>query len=310
MPLPSPLTITASGTEDFTLPTELRWKASLSATCMHAALCQRAGVPAADEQVAAALDRPIADLLTEIQEALWPLDATLAQLASLSAEYENNVELVTRVVARLRIETAAGLIKRVAGALADVETALHRARPEIVEELAVRGGPLRQQWDARGPGMLREIARLTDESVVPESAEVVLVAPYVGGHGLAHPAQNRVTIEAVLVNPHPDLPEAVRLAWLVSQLNGDLPPLADVLPADVRARIVPLAMLAPAVAAGAAVELTADGEAAVESALDAWRVRADLPADVGAKLWQWWSAWVEGAGRWPVAVAALAQMLR
>lgn len=291
------------------MPPELRWKSSLSATCMHAAMCQRAGIPAADAQLGAVLEAPIAALLTEMQDALWPLDDVLPQLAGLSSEYENNRELVTRALTRIHFRTLEGLINRVAGRIADVEAALRLAQPEIVEELAVRGGPLREQWDARGPGMLHTLRRLTDELIVPEAAEIVLVAPFAGGHGSACRLQNRVVLEAVLVHPHPNLPEPVRIAWLLGQLNSDLPRFADVLPPPQGVRAFQLAMLAPALAAGEAVELAECNEETLEAALDAWRLRENLPADVGGRVWQWWSTWMDGASQWPIAVAALSRML-
>ena len=239
------------------MPTAIRWKTSLSATCMHAVACRRAGVPAADPQLAAALEPAIDALVAELADALWPVDELLGHLAALSAEFENNRELVTRGLAKLQVKTTEGQIHRVAGRIADVEAALRRHQPEIVEELAVRGGPLREQWDACGPGMLLEIGRLTDAAVVPEAAEIVLVAPYAGGHGTAHARQNRITLEAVLVNPVPELPETVRIAWLVGQLNSDLPRFADVLPPRGGPRAFRLAMLAPTLAAAATVELVA-----------------------------------------------------
>jgi hypothetical protein len=292
------------------MPVELRWKSSLSATCMHAAACWSQGIPAADAELGATLEPAIAVLIAEVQDAYWPVDAMMQQLASLAAEFENNRELVTRALAKLRIPPTEGLVSRVAGAIADVEAALRRARPEIVEELAVRGGPLRQQWEARGPGLLHNLQRLTDEAVVPDFAEIVLVAPYAGGYGTAHPAQNRIAFEAVLVNPNPELPEPVRVAWLLAQLNSDLPCFADSLPPGRGAHAFQLAMLAPALDAGVSVELVAScDEAALDAALDSWRLRGDLPADAAARLWQWWSAWLEGASKWPVAVAALDQLL-
>jgi hypothetical protein len=276
---------------------------------MHAVACQNAGIAAADPQLAAALHDPAAALVTEIKNAHWPFDAVLAQLAGLSSEFENNRELVTRGVSRLQIKPTETSINRVAGAIADVEAALRRHRPEIVEELAVRGGPLREQWDARGPGMLVELARLTDEAIVPEAAEVALVTPYAGGHGMAHPAQNRITFEAVLVNPMPELPETVRLAWLVIQLNSDLPRFAEALPPRRSAAAYRVATLAPAIAAAEAVELAHCDEAAFEAAIDAWRLRDALPADAASRIWQWWQTWLDASGKWPVAVAALDQLL-
>ena len=296
------------------MATEFRWRASLSATCMHAAACQRAGIAAADPALAAALDGPATALFGEIADGGLPVDDMVAQFASLSADYENNRELVTRALARLRIDPVETTVGRVAGAIADVEAALRRASPEIVEELAVRGGPIREQWEARGPGMLRELGRLTDATVVPESGEIVVVAPYAGGHGLAHAAQNRVTFEAVLVNPHPDLPETARLAWLVAQLNSDLPRFADVLPGGALLggrgpAAFRVAMLAPALAAGEAVELTRCDEAMLDAAIDAWRLRDEVPADAASRVWAWWNAWLDRSTKWPVAVAALAELL-
>lgn len=288
---------------------DLRWKTSVSATCLHAAACQRAKIGAADRQLAAALDGPAATLIRQIQDARWPVDDVLDQLASLSSMYENNRELVTRALGRLHFKGVEALVNRVAGAIADLEAAMLRAQPELVDELAVRGGPLREQWDARGPGMLKELARLTDEVIVPEAAEIVLVSPYAGGLGVAHAEQNRVTLEAVLVNPNPDFPESVRIAWLLGQLSSDLPKFADVIPGARRTRAFELAMLAPALAAGEAVELSRCDEAAIEAALDAWRLRRDLPADAGGRLWQWWNAWLDRSTDWAVAVAALDRLM-
>jgi hypothetical protein len=290
---------------------EIRWKSSLSATCLHAAACHRAGVAAADPRLAAALDGPAAALVTEMEKARWPVDDLLGQMAGLAGEFENNRELTTRALARLpRFKTNETAVNRVAGAIADLEAALRRFQPEIVEELAVRGGPIREQWEARGPGLLVEMARVTDAAVVPEFAEIVLVSPYAGGAGTAHAAQNRVTLEAVLVNPLPQLPETVRIGWLLCQLNSDLPRFADLLGTARGGAAFRLAMLAPALAAGAEVELTQCDEAGIDAALDAWRLRDGLPEDAAGRIWQWWQAWLDAADTWAVAVAALDGMLR
>jgi hypothetical protein len=286
------------------MPLELRWKASLSATCLHAALCQRAGLTAADSVLAAAVDGPAAALAGEIAEAGWPVDAVLGQLAGLAAEYENNLELATRALARLRI-VGGSSVSRVAGAIADLEGALRRSQPRVAEELAVRGRPLREQWEARGPGMLAQVARLTEPSVVPTSAEAVLVSPYAGGHGVAYPSVNRVALEAVLVNPHPELPESLRLAWLLCQLNCDLPRYADAAGAARVHGAASLALIPPVLAAAEAVELARCDEATFAAALDAWRPPRPWPREAPRQLWSWWNAWLDGPTSWPVAVAAL-----
>ncbi|HEX6963796.1 MAG TPA: hypothetical protein VF175_18155 [Lacipirellula sp.] len=288
---------------------ELRWKTSVSATCLHTAVCRARGMEAADAALAAAVT-PAADaLIVELNAAGWPTPAVLEELTSLAAEIDNNRELVSRVIARLRLSIAdVAFPVRVAGAIADLEAAVRRTQPQLAEELPARIRPIREQWEARAPGMLIEIARLTDPMIVPQAAEIVLVSPYVGGHGLAHAAQNRVTLEAVLFNPLPKLPEVVRLAWLISQLNADLPMLTDVLPARRSLAAMKLAMIAPVLAAAEAVELGQCDEAAVTGALRAWQPQSNAE-QTAATIWSWWQAWMEHPTRWPVAVAALEQML-
>jgi hypothetical protein len=216
--------------------------------------------------------------------------------------------LVSRTIARMRVPlTDVTAPVRVAGAIADFEAAVHRIQPQLAEELAARVRPLREQWEARGPGMLIEIARLTDPAVVPMAAEVVLVGPYVGGHGLAHQAQNRVTLEAILFNPLPELPETVRLAWLLAQLNADLPLISDVIPPARSFAAVQLAMIAPVLAAAEAVELSECNESSIAAALQAWLPSVNATS-AAPQIWSWWNAWLDHPTRWPVAVSALEQM--
>jgi hypothetical protein len=290
---------------------ELRWKTSVSATCLHAAACRAAGFPAVAPELAAALDAAAETLASEIANVGWPVPIVLERLTGLAAEIDNNRELVTRAMSRLHLRPVEsdGAV-RVAGVIADLEAAMHRAQPALAEDLAARVRPIREQWEARGPGILREIGRLTEESVIPAAAEVVLVAPYAGGHGWAHTAYNRVTLEAMLFNPLSELPEVVRLAWLLSQLNGDLPRYADVLPAGQRVDAFRLAMIPPVLAAAEAVELGRSDPAALEHALVAWRLPQPPPGDAAERLWNWWTAWLDHPTKWPVAVAALEQMLR
>src|SRR5690606_23019649 len=92
-----------------------------------------------------------------------------------------------------------------------------------LEELELRSAPLREQWEARGGGLLATLARLTTAGLVPEMADVILVHPVLGGGGAAHWQYNSVQFEAVLANPLAELPEVLRLGWLLAQLNFDLP---------------------------------------------------------------------------------------
>ncbi|MEQ8209840.1 MAG: hypothetical protein RH917_08400 [Lacipirellulaceae bacterium] len=287
---------------------ELRWRTSLSATCLHAAVCQQQGLPTVDDQLAVAIAPVAAALHTELMMLGDPRKALL-ELCSLSAEYENNRELAERTVARLTTGDPTA-VSHLEGHITGLEAALLKVQPEVAEQLAVRGRPLQEQWEARGPGLLRAMGRMTDPAIVPEFAEVILVSPYVGGHGTAHSRNNRVVYEAVLTNPVAEIPETVRLAWLLAQLNYDLAAFTDQVSPARLAVVAPLANLPAALAAGEEVELTTCDTQKIEAALAAWHLTSDLPAGAANTLWQWWNTVQNGQQRWPVALAALEAMLR
>ncbi|WP_428308824.1 hypothetical protein [Lacipirellula sp.] len=289
---------------------ELRWRTSPAATALYLAACRADSVAAADGALAAAIAAPADALIAEIDAIGLPRTELLAEMTSLAAEIDNNRELVARAAARLHAAPLPSpAATRIAGAVGELEAALGRAQPNLAEELAARVRPLREQWEARGPGMLREIGRLTDEAIVPSAAEIVIVLPYAGGRGVAHPRQNRLTLEGVLVHPHPQLPEPLRIAWLLAQLNADLPRYADVLPPGRSLFAVAVAMTPATLAAAEEVELATCDEPALASAFEAWGLSSELRNDAPQRVFGWWQAWLDRTATWPVAVAALERLL-
>ncbi len=288
---------------------QLRWKASFSASCLHLAASMQEGLPIADSAVAQQLQAPVEALVDELDASGLPAETTLPQLVSLAADYENNRQLIEMAGTRTRGAGAlsASSVSLLAGCLSDLEAAWLRVAPNLVDELAVRGRPLREQWEARGPGLLRAVARLAGDEFVAPSAEVVLVSPVVGGHGRAHLRNNRVTMEAVLTNPIPSLPEVVRLGWLLAQLQLDLPILGESVSQHRLPQLASLATVPLILKAADMVDLAKLDETTVEQALQAWHV--PLPSDEsGRKLLDWWQTLHASDTRWPVALAALDQM--
>ncbi|QDS97622.1 hypothetical protein [Adhaeretor mobilis] len=290
---------------------ELRWRTSLSTTCLHAAYCQQQGLPTCDDQLAVAIAPAAAQLSAELASFGASDEQVLLELCNLSADYENNRQLAERTLARLKGQTSTSesAKSRLAGHVAGLEAALLRVQPDVADQLAVRGRPLREQWESRGPGLLRALGRMSDPGVVPESAEVVLVSPYVGGHGTAHSRNNRLVCEAVLTNPEPNIPEVVRLAWLLAQLNYDLPSFTDRVSPSRLAVIAPLANLPAALAAGEEVELTRLDEQHVQLALEVWHLPAAKRENAAGTLLQWWEVVQSSNDSWAVALAALDAML-
>jgi hypothetical protein len=315
-----------------TMTTELRWRASFAASCLYAADALRfspSGAPPGQDAapretlfvnpvLAAALAEPVAQLVGELAECHLARDAIWSHLLPLSAGIDNNRELAELALAKvLGRAKAAPHRERLAGRIADLEAAFRRELPQVVEDLELRSGPIREQWEARGPGLLHGVGRLTDAGLLAEQAEVVLVQPVLGGGGRACPLYNLVLLEAVLTNPIQSLPEVVRLGWLLAQLNLELPQYQGELRRDRALALGALAMVPVVLAAAEDVELCRCDEATVGTALEAWRA---LPDDVGtlqgrgkkevaAVLFNWWDTFAGSRPQWPVALAALDRML-
>jgi hypothetical protein len=184
----------------------------------------------------------------------------------------------------------------------------------LIDELSLRGRPLMEQWDTRGRGLLLQLARSTEENVLAGAAEVTLVYPVVGGNGISHHSLNAVTFEAVLTNPVEQLPEVVRLAWLLAQLNVDLPMYADHVSAELRDVVGQWALVPAVLAAAEYVELASLSAERVGMALVAWRLvdptaTDELVAGPSDTLINWWKTYQDCRTPWAVALGALEQML-
>ncbi len=146
---------------------------------------------------------------------------------------------------------------------------------------------------------------LTEQDLVVSEADVILVQPALGGAGAAHWLYNSVRIEAVLANPIAELPEVVRLGWLLAQLHLDLPKFQGNLRLDRLLEIGPLAMIPPMLAAAQEVELARMDEPTLALALTAWNA---APIEPG-KLLEWWDTYQSTNPPWTVALGALERML-
>jgi hypothetical protein len=264
----------------------------------------------ADPALAQALAEPTQDLQRAIDAHQLPSANFWRQLVPLSASVESNHSLAETTLIKLlgrtpRIEL---IVHQFTRAIGHVKNAFREALPRLNEELPLRAGPLREQWEARGPGLLRRLAELTEASVVPQRVEVVIVHPALGGGGRAHLSYNGVTFEGVLANPHFDLPETARLAWLVAQLQSDLPKYSEPIHADRLEPIAAFALLIPALLAANEMELVHYSPALVGRAIQAWDLVVPPEIDAPALLLDWWQTYFDTRPDWGVALTALDQM--
>jgi hypothetical protein len=304
------------------MATELRWIANLPASAMHAAQAILNQQGLTDANLAAVLAAPTRRLETEIAEFPLRPDQVLPQLIALAAGISQPQELAEVTLAKLLPRKQfQNRESRLVEAIRETIAVFNKAVPDVLEELTVRSGPIRNQWDARGPGLLAAMRRLTSPDFIVDRADVVLLYPVLGGDGCAFAQYNTVAMEAVLADPVPGLPEMVRLAWLLAQLNSDLPGVQGQINAlnavrgprtrDRLEELVAFATLPLVLAAAEEVELASCGSKQIELALQSWYQRRtdciEIPADL---LFNWWTTYQRSGSNWHIAIAALIQMKR
>ena len=159
-----------------------------------------------------------------------------------------------------------------------------------------------------GPGLLQSIARWTDPRMIAQQAQVILVHPSLGGGGSAHLPYNNVLIEAVLTNPVAELPEVLRLGWLLSQLNLDLPVFSETIHGKRLPHVAELAMIPVTLQGGGRTGAAATQPDTIDLALNSWHVVTPPDTDPVDILWRWWGTYVETRPRWDIAFTALDRM--
>lgn len=233
---------------------QIDWLNDYAAGCWHAAMAVAHGIPLLDRELEAAIRS--ATPATQ-PEQIGPLNHPTAALLD---------------ACRLRLAP--------------------RGEAAYLDELSLRAGPLREQWDARGRGILRCIDALTEPVPVHNTATAQMVAPSTGGHGIAVPNERTLTFEAVLANPVPQLPEVLRLAWLLAQVRSAS-----------SNHCLNIALIPAVLAAGNEVELCEDSPEMLQLALQSWHVPATLSPD---QLLHWWLAYRDTPTPWAIALEELA----
>jgi hypothetical protein len=281
---------------------DLRWLASAAASSFHAVSEMLRGGNLLDSALGDALTEPVSEF-QELIGAIHVDPRVLADhLTALSIDGTNLEQQAQIAIRKTAGEFHAGrLATPVARWMRSVQTLFSTTHPDALAELELRSGPLREQWEARGPGLMARLRSLVGWDSLPESADVILVQPVVGGGGTAHIAYNRVSFEAVLANPVAELPEVIRLGWLLGQLQLDLPEVQGQLSRQRLLAVGELATIPAILAAAHDVELTGPVAAVLSQALDTWR----LPKEDADALFAWWETYCEKKTEWGTALAAL-----
>ncbi len=185
------------------------------------------------------------------------------------------------------------------------ERALLQVYPDLEEQLRLRVRPIQEQWETCGPGLLRAITKILGASQRTETTPiVVLVQPVLGGAATAYAGQGLVVMEALLANPHPGLPETLRLAWGVSQLIAH----SVVDRADLTSSLRELATIPVCLQQGEYFDLCRFDQATINLAWKFWP-SSDLPAVPPQVVMDWWQS-IDSDNSWADRLSVLASHFR
>jgi hypothetical protein len=289
----------------------LEWIVSLPTTCLHAAEAIGSGRTLADGPLAEAITPPARSLVNAIRAAELPWQRFWQHLLPLAAQADNPRQLVQWSLRKAmgKGPRADALLSPLAGWISELFAAARRATPDLAGQLDERACSLRQQWEEVEVGLLATIAQLVDPRILVDSATVVVVDAVQGGGGAAHLWYNSLRIEAVTQDPKPELPEVVRLAWLLAQLNLDLPVFCDRLRSVNLPWLAAVAMLPPTLTAAAQAGILDDPIACIPRALAQWDIPEPPDADLAGTLTVWWRTYQESKPDWGVSLEALERLL-
>jgi len=287
---------------------DVRWIVSTRASSLHALAALLAGQTLVDQKTATALADEARAWRADLDILGLDAETFFRHAIPLATQIDSPVAWAEAVLAKALGPLTADRapVQPVTRRLIALQAAFDGAHPGALEELELRAAPLREQWEARGGGLLATLARLTSSALVPEMADAILVHPVLGGGGDAHWHYNSLRFEAVLANPLAELPEVLRLGWLLAQLNFDLPLYEEHLNRHRLAVVGPLALIPPVLASGVEVELARDTRDTLAAAVRVW-TGAEVDLEV---LSTWWETYQATSPPWHVALGALDQMLQ
>jgi hypothetical protein len=299
---------------------QLTWIKSASSSALHAAeVCHRFPQRVTDPDVLKRLG-PFASRLGEWLEWTDPflVSQRWSDLIGLGASIPSNAVLATEVLSRSPVDLVPvpidGVqVQRLSGLITDVEAAFELLFPRYAEQADLRMRPLQDQWLGYGNGLLAHLGRLTEKRLLPKQCRAVVLQPIEGGGGRSHPSQSLACIEAVLTNPLAELPEVVRLCWMLSQLELDSVDNETRWGTGISQYLFPLAMLVPTLAAAEVLEIGRCNEATTELAIEHWHVAVPKSMDVHSELvpalMDWWETYLQTRPTWGVAMKVLAKRL-
>lgn len=289
----------------------LRWLSSVPVSCLYAAEAWLRNPPHFDAVLAEVLAGPAQKLQKALEEQSVPAERFWSHVVPLAVNIDNVHQLaevaLTKTIGRQRAETHAILFREL---MSDLCNAFISAIPRLPSDPATNNEALRQQWGYYSKGLLGRMVSWIEEELLVEEAVVVSAYPARGEGGVAHLQYNVACIETVPVDQIPDLPEVLRLCWLLTLLNMDVPRYSEQLPSDRLHLVTSLAMIPPTLAAGEESQLTRCDETKIGLALQHWLAHSENAVGQAPALSHWWKAYCDMRPNWITALKTLDRMLK
>ncbi|QDS92929.1 hypothetical protein FF011L_16840 [Roseimaritima multifibrata] len=289
--------------------TTIKWTHSAPGSVLYAAGAVALNRPISDPEVDALLIGPVTDINSQIGST--DLELTTFWEALIAAGFEDSDDpkrceqaLAAAGCSPLALDT---LARAVAGKLTEIRLAYNERFPKLAEQLPLRGRPLQTAWDERGRGMLVQIGQQTHADLLPKKVEIRLVQPVSGGGGYVDFQHQAIWVEAMLTNVDPQVPELLRIAWLVARLGIGQGGANRMVEATHLPVVAALGLIPIVLQAGQNLDLVPPGELPIQRTLDLWQQGA-APATT-LVLQDWWRQVNSGSTPFPVALKALDRML-
>ena len=231
-------------------------------------------------------------------QAFWQ---AMVGLGTIAEEVRVERSLLAAGCAELGVDSLAPAVR---GRLADARLAFREQFPKLADQLPLRARPLKELWEASGPGTLKEIGRRTVAKLIPPRVTVHLIQPVRGGDGGLLMDIDAVWMEAVLSNPHPAIPETLRVAWLVARKGLDRGEPSQLLTPVRWSRAAALALVPIVLSAAEELGTCEASEANIAIASQLWIGEGDV-----TQLLNWWKQMRERELPLPVAIKALDKMM-
>lgn len=303
----------SSAVADILPRTELHWRSSALVSGLHAAEIVRRDPQGCDPELAAVLAQPVSRLQKTLGALGLPVEKFWSHVVPLSANLTSMRQLADVTCRKLIQGDPGARIATLADILAELDVAFRKSGLDQMDDLAHRAVLLQGRWLAEGQAVLHALGNLTDPELIVERAEVLLVtatSPDLAqaARGVAHLPYNSVRVEAV-EDILPDLPHTVRLAWLIAQLNLEVPRFSESIPKQRLAAMASAAMLPAALEAAHQMALVPALPETLPMAMRHWQLAFEASPAVLANLTRWWDGYCQKRPQWSVALAALERLL-